>query len=343
MRTYTLIALIPLIISVFASCKKSHNSDNPTEIKKDVDIYIAGMTMQVKAAYWKNGAINLLESNDQESMVTDMIVQGSDVYVSGYRQINNKEQACYWKNGVRYDLQDNNFDSQATAIALKGTDVYIVGYAYNKSSNQSTAICWKNGTKTNLISDIPYRWYASDIAVNGDDIYIVGGSSESSKQQAIICKNGTLTFLPFLTPVASYSTATALTIANNNVYVSGYENSGTIESTAVYWKNGAPVEIAKPAWAYDVTVVNNDVYVAGEKLLLAGNSPFGSYATFWKNGAENYVYRDYYSDLRNIVVDQGDIYAIGKVEGLTVFYKNSIKQSFSTVPSVPIKVLVSPK
>jgi len=326
------------------SCKKSGNSDNQPEPKKEVDIYIAGLTMQGKAAYWKNGAINLLVSNDeQSSKATDIAVQGSDVYLSGYRYVNDLKQACYWKNGVRYELEDNNFDSEATAIALKGSDVYVIGSVYNAVLNKTIYICWKNGAKTNLISDISNRWYASDIAVKGDDIYIVGGASESNKQQAVVCKNGTLTLLPFLTTGAIYSTATALTIVDNNIYISGYENSGTPESTALYWKNGAAIQVAKPALAYDVTVVNNDVYVAGEKLMLLGTYPIGSYATFWKNGAESFVYRNYYSDLQNIVVNQGDIYAIGRAESLNVFYKNGVKQNFSNVPAFPIKMSIVSK
>jgi hypothetical protein len=284
----------------------------------------------------------LLVSNDEQgSIATDVAVNGNDVYVSGYRYINDRKEACYWKNGIRHELEGNNVDSETYALAVKGNDVYVIGKAVSD-------FCWKNGTKTNLIPSAPSSWSASDIAIQGDDIYISGTQYAGGYYKAVYAENGVVIDLPYpVNNVSINSIANAISVSGNDIYATGYVYQNGFDQIAVYWKNGIMMPLDNSAAGHDIYVDGKDVYVAGEKLIFYGPGNYrGSDAVYWKNGVATKINNSTvitYSRLLSIAVNQGDIYTIGMTDSQNTFYKNGTKQNFSGVLGMPMKVLVVPK
>ncbi|UII33181.1 IPT/TIG domain-containing protein [Fulvivirga ulvae] len=145
------------------------------------DVYVGGQN-EFKAAYWKNGAMTVLE--EAFSSVNDIVVVGNDVYVAGQ---DNQQRAVYWKNGTAIGLSGGIV---AYAIEVSGNDVYVVGYGTDSESGNVVAKYWKNGTPVNL-TDGSRPAFASDIAIVEDDIYISGSSTNNNGEEiAKYWKNG---------------------------------------------------------------------------------------------------------------------------------------------------------
>jgi len=138
----------PINENPFGNSYGSYQNINAIQIQGN-NIYLGGVTDtlpgQEKAAYWKNGNINLLPDSSVNSGVLCMVHSGSDVYAGGYRfNANHVFQACYWKNGQLVSLTNGTFESMVIGMAVDGSDVYAVGYELN-SNEIGIAKYWKNG------------------------------------------------------------------------------------------------------------------------------------------------------------------------------------------------------
>ncbi|MDJ1500510.1 hypothetical protein [Xanthocytophaga agilis] len=85
------------------------------------DVYIAGTETTglaninngyIRAAkYWKNGTAINLDGSPYYSEAKSIYVSGNDVYVAGYKDIENAPNGIYWKNGVEVALPFYNATS----------------------------------------------------------------------------------------------------------------------------------------------------------------------------------------------------------------------------------------
>lgn len=150
------------------------------------DVYVAGWNQAsssdpIKACYWLNGTFNDLPvpAGTTTSEATNIVISGTDIYISG-RYINaNIESTCYWHNGTRVDLETAT-DSVITGLAISGTDVYTSGRI-------ADAGYWLN---TSWI-DLNYG-LAVDIAVFGSDVYVLESHYTNWSYGIHITKNGTV-------------------------------------------------------------------------------------------------------------------------------------------------------
>ena len=107
----------------------AYNSDVPASIPK----------------IWKNGVVTDLANISGFSLVHDVFVSGSDVYVAGEDPAAGGpglSVAVFWKNGVRTALTDGTNFADAQSIFVFGTDVYVAGYEGGFSGGVRL---WKNG------------------------------------------------------------------------------------------------------------------------------------------------------------------------------------------------------
>lgn len=212
------------------------------------DIYIAG-NVNEKAAYWKNGVVNIIARQDSNTVyqANAIAINGNDIYMAGIStNINNgQHKAVLWKNGVLAKLPDNNSaNASAQAIAVNGTDVYAVGYT------DKGATLWKNGVITILSVPSSVTSHSADaIIVNESNIYI-GGYANG---RATIWKNGIATILPF--DESGSTGQIALVMDHNDVYVaSGVDNAANF----IYWKNGVAYQFTKiVSEVHGMTVVSH--------------------------------------------------------------------------------------
>lgn len=219
------------------------------------DVYVCGAASTPAGGYgaliklWKNGVItDITNGMNSDTRAWDMVVNGTDVYIAGYIEMNNGKKACYWKNGtlVYFDPSTTFGNSEAHRIVLDGADVYASGYANGK------AMYWKNTTAVQLSTANSYSF---GIAVNGSDIFTAAGIQQSNNNyRAASVKNGTVTQLS--NPSNYSSSAYGIGIKDNNVYVIGGVNATNGSSMqAVYWKNGTENILATNGYAEAYRIV----------------------------------------------------------------------------------------
>ena len=337
--------LLTLLLSIvlLAGCKK-HDSE---PLGENMDIYIAG-TVDKKPTYWKNTTLTVLPGGlNAEGFATGIAISGKDVYVSGtvpsgtpYPQSN---VGVYWKNGVLNNLGGSADGSATTGIAVLGNDVYVIGFAFN--GNTTEACYWKNGVKT-VLGTSPVFSRATGIAIIGSDVYISGTGNSLA-----YWKNGVKVSLS----VGALG-GTAHDIAVNDlgdIVIGGTETyqaaTTTLRSRAVYWKNGALMQItSNDAYSTSIkalTLQGNEVYTVGFDLF----TPTNFRALYFKNinlitttsGVTTAVAND-------IGVKGTDVYTVGSTGSFSagtskaVMWKNGeavqLSQSFSEANAIALNI-----
>jgi hypothetical protein len=228
----------------------SSNADARAITISGGNVYVGGYTNNFQAVYWKNGIVTPLANS---AVANSIAVEGGNIYAAGFlfdTQISSN-QAVYWTNGVPKECLGPNGDSfdyigylpgSASGIAVKDNNVYITGYAGGGKY-------WKNGAEVDLNNG--YFSYPFAIAVNGNDVYLAGETDSPAPgaiSSATFWKNGVASLL---TQGSSLSRAYAIALDRSDVYI-----AGQADGKAVYWKNGAEVELAAKGAVYGLTIVS---------------------------------------------------------------------------------------
>lgn len=180
-------------IIILSGCKKDKEETLPPPKPKDV--YVAGYQatspfFRIKAVYYKNSVLQLLNNTFNESIAKDVFVSdNNDVYVAG----EGDGKAVYWKNNTLVVLNDLGPGLEdAVSVFVSGADVYVCG----SDANSSRAVFWKNGTPIFLTAPDPER-FANSIFVNSNDMYIAGHVeiAVTGESRAVYWKNGSLVYL----------------------------------------------------------------------------------------------------------------------------------------------------
>lgn len=257
----------------------------------------------------------------QTEKVTTVYGVGSLNATSSSRSI-----AQYWENGTPTNLTNGVFDAIAESIVVtENDDKHIVGYEKN-ANDDIVAKYWKNGVVTSLPATIVGEdSVADDIAVVGNDVYISGNEDFGNGNSiAIYWKNNNKEYLSSST---NDTHTTAITVANNKVYVTGYELNGTIR-TPVIWINGVVTNLTlgiNDAYASDIIVVGTKIYISGSEKN-SGNQ----FAVYWvKDTAvsnSSFVGRvlptsRIYGGAQSITSIETDVYISGFEGGGTKYWK----------------------
>lgn len=120
---------------------------------------------------WKNfERIELPHDGYDSAYVTEIVVDGSDVYASGYL-IKDEEnfRACWWLNGALHllDIENNSGNSIAAAILRHDGKTYIGGYVEGYR-----AALWTDGNLKRLTS---YNGHVNALAARGKDEVFAAG------------------------------------------------------------------------------------------------------------------------------------------------------------------------
>ena len=123
---------------------------------------------------WKNfERIEMPHDGYDSAYVTAIVVDGSDVYASGYL-IKDKEtfQACWWLNGALHllDIESNSGNSIAAAILRHDGKTYIGGYV-----GGYRAALWTDGKLNRLTS---YNGHVNALAARGKDEVFAAGDKD---------------------------------------------------------------------------------------------------------------------------------------------------------------------
>ena len=123
---------------------------------------------------WKNfERIEMPHDGYDSAYVTEIVVDGSDVYASGYL-IKGEEnfQACWWQNGALHllDIESNSGNSIAAAILRHDGKTYIGGYV-----GGYRAALWTDGKLNRLTS---YNGHVNALAARDKDEVFAAGDKD---------------------------------------------------------------------------------------------------------------------------------------------------------------------
>jgi|GEM_PF-6704541 len=211
---------------------------------------------------WRNDVNTVIKENDYNINPIAVDVHGQDVYFAGY-YINQYEYPSIWKNGNREQLPGGI--GSVTDLLVTNTDVLAVGYV--SVGSQSAATLWKNGVLNKLAEGNEFSAYG--IAQIGNDTYVAGEGKidgVNGQRSALLWKNGTQQVLG--NPAGQIGTsANAVALADNKVYVAGYSYSQSNNETmrrATVWANGSPTILSQSeSRAFSIATKGNTVYVCG--------------------------------------------------------------------------------
>lgn len=98
-----------------------------------------------KAYIWHNGVEQIL-ANGNNAFASAITLNGADVYVSGWKNINGVYNAVYWKNGQYNQLGIG----KANDIFAFNNKIYMAGEFYPISSSAPRAMYWENNATHSL-------------------------------------------------------------------------------------------------------------------------------------------------------------------------------------------------
>ena len=261
----------------------SGNSEGLSICVSGSDVYVAGSEYDsraggTKAVLWKNGVATYFTDGQWLATANSVYVNGNDVYVAGsFMKVTGSTGtpvAVLWKNGVATTFPD--YSTAATSVYVYNNDVYVSSY---ESGNNGHAKLWTNGVPVTIGDDVQSSAVQS-VFVSAGNVYLCGAVAKATapitSPMATLWKNNKITFL---TDGTTLALANSVNVTNNDVYVAGYQYSGTTTTVtsqgsnsvegrniAKLWKNGIATSLTdgtKAAAANSVFVSGGDVYVAG--------------------------------------------------------------------------------
>jgi hypothetical protein len=212
----------------------------------------------------------------------------------------------------------SNSDDSAEDNQISGGKYYAVGSTYGKNKDNNftqLASVWIDGEPT-ILSNTASSSVANAVTFYNNDTYIVGTESLNNGNAILkIWKNNTG---ESLTDGNHTVEATDLTVNEGNVYISGNEFIGTLNSSiATIWKNGQAIRLSdKTSEANAIYLYKNDVYATGYKIIDDKKT-----AIVWKNGVET-VLTSEQDDLESIATD---IYVDANAIYVTGYLRNPFK------------------
>jgi len=162
----------------------------------------------------------------------------------------------------------------------------------------------------------------------------------NEKPVATLWKNGIPTALE---DTSISSTANAITVSNNDVYIAGDVSNTGAEWKPYYWKNGVTTALQLHGElhvsARAICVSGSDVYVSG--YTSTSQSYSYQYATYWKNGVENVLTPTSlgsFDTAEGIAVVNNNVYLAGNSDyvgnSVAMYWKNGIPDSLNNTPNV---------
>jgi hypothetical protein len=311
LKLFILFSIVLLGCKTEETISPSSTSSNPLSSGPSTipGVYVGGYEGkggQGVGKIWKNEEV-LYSNSSSSSLITDIFINGNDVYSVGNEFDGKTTNATIWKNGIATILGNKVKSSSANAIFVSGNDVYVCGNQED-TKGAYTAVLWKNG----ISSVIDARGELSTIFVSGSDVYVSGSTGNSSNWGLSVFKNGKLLYFD-----KDGGYPTGMFVSGNDVYVSGYGNNNG--SQAKLWKNGVVTILDQVKTgsisAKDVFVSGKDVYVVGEKQLTTFNFDYKFYpsvAILWKNGIPtNLSNGNTIAFATSVFVSGSDVYVCG--------------------------------
>ncbi|WP_448700393.1 hypothetical protein ACFGVR_00690 [Mucilaginibacter sp. AW1-3] len=315
--------------AVVAKNTQKKEAGAPTDVNSfnliDTVVYVSGEvtdtpTNSTNAVYWKNGVMKQLSSSGTNvfATTTGIVVNGTNVYVSGYYATEAGVTGVYWVNGVEKRLPDHTIANAIAVNSVTGS-VYIAGDIINAAGSHQAAL-WQDGVETPLTT-ASNTSNANGIFLSGTDVYIAGDINFS----AVYWKNGVATSL---SPGLS-GTARSVFYDGTDVYTAGRVNPEPFTTAATFWKNGLTKLLTgapNHAEAYAIAVGESNAfithtYVVGYNIAVADVA-----GAYWQDGVLKTIAGS--SGLNAVTLLGNDVYIAGFADG-AAYWKNGVMKKLA--------------
>lgn len=312
----------------------SENSSDTSNLSKEIDfdpdydVYVGGMYhngQNQQACYWKNGVLNPVELENNNSFAYDISVDGQDVYLVG--QMLNKP--CIWKNGKRQDLNDSGWLGYATKTIVEKNLIYTIGRIKPNQQTYYTPVLWIIDQNLQiqeilLENSAILNQSANSLGFIGTDLYITG----MYQQNPCYWKwsNGVLEKQFIAT---HFGSATGVEEYNGNTYFFGsYDVNSNNNYEWGYWLNGQFELLNLSSQLPDYTLFKSTFSPNG-KIYSVGHSFFpnnaATYANFWDDiGSVGQPLAAEESETSDIELNGNDIYISGTWFNISCVWKNGV-------------------
>jgi len=203
-------------------------------------------------------------------------------------------------------------------------DIYICGHEEN------VAIYWKNGIAFKLTHAYSNS-VANSIQVVGNDVFIAGKDGNYAKYW----KNGVGYNL---TNGENWAEAKSIFIKNGDIYVAGNEFVNGIFRPRV-WKNGVALSFPSNTVSGSIFKLvlddHNNIYVSGSESKSSGNT-----AKYWRNGISLTLSTANDSQVRDIDIDNQNVYTTGSENYTAAYWKNGEINKLSTNNSYATSMVI---
>jgi hypothetical protein len=270
------------------------------QVLKEYDVLLTG-----KNFYWRNGQYKNLPGGHYDIFEGNAItLSGNDVYIAGYTVTANLWRVpTYWKNEnpVQLTAEIDNVSTMATSLTVTDTSVYIAGFKSfdpgcpnNCTYEKTNAFYWKSTPAG--ITEIPLfdnnTAYSEANAItttaNGDVLIAGNNAFDNYYKTSRFWKNQFADSVVF-SGYSSYSTASAIGIIGNDVYVAGTDGCPYTNCVAAakLWKNNSSSVITLSRAGAEAAptamfIKGQDIYISGYET----NAAQKRVAKFWKvNGS----------------------------------------------------------
>jgi hypothetical protein len=291
---------------------------------------IKGDSIQIHRA----GNVTITAIQSGTAAFTDGAVTASfkvlpTVYITGWSYQPTGDQPMYWRNGIATNLSGHG---TTNSIFIHNNDVYIGGNI--DVHGEGYGGYWKNGVP----HPIQQNGIVNGIAVLGNDVYAVGYIETHDRSDNIIAtlwKNDVpipLKSPPLCCVEVISSSAAAISINNNAIYITGTSGAATVwkadgSAVALTQPNSTVPGNNSPSTSYGITFQGNDMYISGS----IGSTSNNNYLGYWKNGTffPSKLTSPIYPNNTSIAINGSDVYTAGiyAEDGVlsSAYWKNGVK------------------
>ena len=166
----------------------------------DEDVYVAGISTDIKAVVWKNGTELYTLTVSEYNYAKSVVVADDNVYTAVYGVTDEGYLIPHvFKNDTMLYVLDAICPIESSSYPLglyvsDNGDIYMAG-SDGEGWGNSVAKLWKNGESVPLDLGGMASTYAFSVFVSGDNVYVVGYEPWSF-YKALLWKDGKLTTLP---------------------------------------------------------------------------------------------------------------------------------------------------
>jgi hypothetical protein len=246
----------------------------------------------------------------------------STVHLAGFVTTNHggSPVASYWRDGVYTDLTNDSINSNVSSLDVDGSRVFIGGNI-RPQVTPSRAVIWQDGVE-NVLDEA-----FGDPMIASRNNNLFGVWHDIGGEGWMFHKDGTTQ--PIIDTALSFGPM-AMTVAEDDVYISGYSSSVppspptyVAPQYAQYWKNGQLIfRESVVSNALSIFVHQNNIYMAG-LLYLPGN--LTSIACYWKNGQRvDLTDGTGVAMARSVFVTGTNVYVAGMIDNQVVYWKDGV-------------------